>query len=80
MCNVNFEYTHSRQLKMLFFSSFVFSVVASAGNDSIDVSNKSVLNNFLKKKYAEEGKTFNGGGIEAPGELPGVVTVYNAVK
>ncbi|USK82046.1 hypothetical protein QRD90_09240 [Peribacillus frigoritolerans] len=55
-------------------------VVASAGNDSIDVSNKSELNNFLKKKYAEEGKTFNGGGIEAPGELPGVVTVYNAVK
>jgi lantibiotic leader peptide-processing serine protease len=50
-------------------------VVASAGNDSIDVSNKSELNDFLKKKYAEEGKTFNGVGIEAPGELPGVVTV-----
>ncbi|AVP47463.1 S8 family serine peptidase [Bacillus cereus] len=50
-------------------------VVASAGNDSINVANKQELNNFLKQKYEKEGKTYTGVGIEAPGELPGVVTV-----
>ena len=55
-------------------------VVASAGNDSVNVANKQELNNFLKQKYEKEGKIFTGVGIEAPGELPGVVTVSSTCQ
>lgn len=50
-------------------------VVAAAGNDGLNITNKAEVTDFLNREYAGEGYHFVGAGMEAPGSLPGVVTV-----
>jgi lantibiotic leader peptide-processing serine protease len=50
-------------------------VVAAAGNDGINATNKSEVTNFLNAEYGGDGFYFEGAGFEVPGSLPGVVTV-----
>lgn len=50
-------------------------VVAAAGNESLNGTNKKEVTNFLNEMYAEEGISFVGAGFEVPGSIPGVVTV-----
>lgn len=50
-------------------------VVAAAGNDGINATNKAEVTDFLNKEYGGDGLYFEGAGFEVPGTLPGVVTV-----
>lgn len=50
-------------------------VVAAAGNDGINATNKREVTDFLNKEYGGDGLYFVGAGFEVPGSLPGVVTV-----
>lgn len=50
-------------------------VVAAAGNDAINATNKKEVMNFLNEEYAGDGLYFEGAGFEVPGTIPGVVTV-----
>jgi len=50
-------------------------VVAASGNDGIDISNKSVVMDFLNSEYGGDGLYFKGAGFAVPATLPGVVTV-----
>mgnify|MGYP003302066654 CR=1 FL=1 len=50
-------------------------VVASAGNDSINIADKKELSNFLAGELSEEGQTFKGKAYAIPGELNDVITV-----
>ncbi|HFJ9447823.1 MULTISPECIES: S8 family peptidase [Bacillus] len=50
-------------------------VVAAAGNDGLDVTNKNDMNNFLKEQFAKDDITYKGIGMDAPASLPDVVTV-----
>ncbi|WP_170008502.1 S8 family peptidase [Bacillus fonticola] len=50
-------------------------VVAAAGNDGINATNKNEVTNFLNASYGGDGLYFVGAGFEVPGTLPGVVTV-----
>lgn len=50
-------------------------VVASAGNDSLNVRDKQAMDNFIKEKLKEDNVTFRGKIFDIPAALPGVVTV-----
>jgi lantibiotic leader peptide-processing serine protease len=50
-------------------------IVAAAGNDGINATNKSEVTSFLNTEYGGDGFYFEGAGFEVPGSLPGVVTV-----
>lgn len=50
-------------------------VVAAAGNDGINLTNKSEVMDFLNREYAGDGLYFEGAGFEVPAVIPGVVTV-----
>lgn len=50
-------------------------VVAAAGNDAINATNKREVTDFLNANYGSDGLYFVGAGFEVPGTLPGVVTV-----
>ncbi|MBO1582858.1 S8 family serine peptidase [Bacillus sp. XF8] len=50
-------------------------IVAAAGNDSLNVTNKQELNDFFSKKPENIGVTFNGEVLDVPAELPNIVTV-----
>lgn len=50
-------------------------VVAAAGNDAINATNKGQVTNFLNAEYGGDGLYFVGAGFEVPGTIPGVVTV-----
>lgn len=49
--------------------------VVAAGNEGIDAGNKAQVNDYLNAEYGGEGLYFVGAGFEAPGSIPGVVTV-----
>jgi len=50
-------------------------VVAAAGNDATDIGNPAKVTAMLNAAYGPEGYRFVGASREAPGTLPGVVTV-----
>lgn len=50
-------------------------VVTSAGNDSLDCSNKNNVAQFINGKYDEQGFKYEGLGYEIPGTIKGVITV-----
>lgn len=50
-------------------------VVASAGNDALNVRDNSQMNAFYKKKVENENITYKGKILDVPADLPGVVTV-----
>lgn len=50
-------------------------VVAAAGNDAINATNKREVTDFLNAEYGSDSLYFVGAGFEVPGSLPGVVTV-----
>ncbi|WP_409303453.1 S8 family peptidase [Peribacillus sp. SCS-155] len=50
-------------------------IVAAAGNDGINATNKSGVTDFLNKEYGGDGLYFVGAGFEVPGTLPGVISV-----
>lgn len=50
-------------------------VVASAGNDALNISNPANITTFLNQTYGPDGYTFLGASRKAPGGLPGVITV-----
>ncbi|WML48566.1 S8 family serine peptidase [Neobacillus sp. PS3-34] len=50
-------------------------VVAAAGNDGINITNKKTVTEFLNEEYGQDGYTFIGAGFEQPGLDPGVITV-----
>lgn len=50
-------------------------VVASAGNDSLDVKDKQSMEKFMTEKLKEDNVTFKGKVFDVPAALPGVVTV-----
>lgn len=47
-------------------------IVAAAGNDALNITNKQELNEFFRKN---NGVTFNGEVLDVPAELPNIVTV-----
>ncbi|WP_442596763.1 S8 family peptidase [Neobacillus sp. D3-1R] len=50
-------------------------VVAAAGNDNLNATNKAAVTDFLNEEYGPQGYKFIGAGMEAPGSMPGVITV-----
>lgn len=50
-------------------------VVAAAGNDAINATNKKEVTQFLNEAYNSDGYSFVGASFEVPGSIPGVVTV-----
>jgi len=50
-------------------------VVAAAGNDSLNMRDKKQVAEFYNKKYEKDGITFKGEVLDAPADLPNVVTV-----
>ncbi|HWI63538.1 MAG TPA: S8 family serine peptidase [Symbiobacteriaceae bacterium] len=50
-------------------------VVAAAGNESIDISHPPTVTAYLNYEYGSQGYNFHGASMEAPGALPGVLTV-----
>lgn len=50
-------------------------VVAAAGNDHINATNKKEVTEFLNNELGPQGYKFVGAGFEVPGSLPGVITV-----
>ncbi|MGG1675239.1 S8 family peptidase [Neobacillus sp. NRS-1170] len=50
-------------------------VVAAAGNEHLNATNKAEVTKYLNHEFAMDGYQFVGAGFEAPGSLPGVITV-----
>lgn len=50
-------------------------VVAAAGNEGLDCSNKKDLTNYLNNLYADDGFKYEGLTYESPGIIKGVITV-----
>ncbi|MDA1668151.1 S8 family serine peptidase [Bacillus cereus] len=50
-------------------------VVAAAGNDGLDVTNKEVMDKFLKEQFSKDNITYKGIGLDTPASLPGIITV-----
>lgn len=50
-------------------------VVAAAGNESLDCSNGKSLTNYLNEEYDDEGYSYVGLTYEAPGDIKNVITV-----
>ncbi|MEH7442057.1 S8 family serine peptidase [Bacillus sp. JJ1122] len=50
-------------------------IVAAAGNDGLDITNRKEVTEFLNQEYGPDGYVFIGAGVETPGTIPGVITV-----
>ncbi|HYK74397.1 MAG TPA: S8 family serine peptidase, partial [Pseudoneobacillus sp.] len=50
-------------------------VVAAAGNDNLNATNKAEVTDYLNQEYGPQGYKFIGAGMEGPGSMPGVITV-----
>ncbi|MFD2444819.1 S8 family serine peptidase [Bacillus sp. CGMCC 1.16607] len=50
-------------------------VVAAAGNDNINITNKAAVTDFLNQEYGSQGYKFIGAAMQGPGSMPGVITV-----
>lgn len=50
-------------------------VVASAGNESLDCSDKTKITEYLNAQYSYQGFEYQGVGYEIPGSIKGVITV-----
>lgn len=55
-------------------------VVAAAGNESLDLNNPTVITDYLNAAYGYLGIVFKGASIEVPGQIPGVITVSSSNK
>ena len=55
-------------------------VVASAGNDSLNYADKKSLTDYMNASYADLGIQFSGVTIEVPGSTPGVINVSSSNK
>lgn len=55
-------------------------VVASAGNDSLNYADKKSLTDYMNASYADSGIKFSGVTIEVPGSTPGVINVSSSNK
>lgn len=50
-------------------------VVAAAGNDALNVTNKKEVTDYMNAEYGPEGYKIVGASFAAPGGIPGVITV-----
>lgn len=50
-------------------------IVCSAGNDSLDCSNKNKVTEYLNNEYGHQGFKYIGDGFEVPGTIKDVITV-----
>jgi subtilisin family serine protease len=55
-------------------------VVASAGNESLNYADKKLLTDYMNATYANLGITFSGVTVEVPGSTPGVINVSSSNK
>ncbi len=55
-------------------------VVAAAGNESLNLNNPTEITAYLNQEYGPLGLTFKGASKEVPGQTPGVVTVSSSVQ
>ncbi|NHC42606.1 S8 family serine peptidase [Bacillus sp. MM2020_1] len=55
-------------------------VVASAGNESLNYADKKSLTDYMNATYADSGIRFSGVTIEVPGSTPGVINVSSSNK
>ncbi|MGG1679355.1 S8 family peptidase [Neobacillus sp. NRS-1170] len=55
-------------------------VVAAAGNESLNYADKKSLTDYMNATYSSSGFLFKGVAIETPGGLPGVITVSSSNK
>lgn len=55
-------------------------VVASAGNESLNYDDKKSLTDYMNEAYAFPGLVYKGVAIETPGGQPGVITVSSSNK
>ncbi|MEH7331206.1 S8 family serine peptidase [Neobacillus drentensis] len=55
-------------------------VVASAGNDSLNYADKKSLTDYLNVNYGDENLVFSGVTVDVPGGVPGVITVSSSNK
>ncbi|WP_026691950.1 S8 family serine peptidase [Peribacillus kribbensis] len=55
-------------------------VVASAGNESLNYGDKKSLTDYMNEAYAVPGLVYKGVAIETPGGTPGVITVSSSNK
>ncbi|MEH6908674.1 S8 family serine peptidase [Neobacillus drentensis] len=55
-------------------------VVASAGNESLNYADKKSLTDYMNATYADLGIRFSGVTIEVPGSTPGVINVSSSNK
>lgn len=55
-------------------------VVAAAGNESLDLNNPTKITDYLNAQYGSYGIVFKGASVEVPGQLPGVITVSASNK
>ncbi|MEI4828298.1 S8 family serine peptidase [Bacillus sp. FJAT-53711] len=53
-------------------------VVAAAGNESLNMSDKKMVTDYLNKEYGSADLIFKGPSVETPGQIPGVVTVSSS--
>lgn len=55
-------------------------IVASAGNESLNYADKKSLTDYLNDNYGDSNLVFKGVTIETPGGVPGVITVSSSNK
>ncbi|WP_066255877.1 S8 family serine peptidase [Neobacillus drentensis] len=55
-------------------------IVASAGNESLNYADKKSLTDYMNATYADSGIRFSGVTIEVPGSTPGVINVSSSNK
>lgn len=55
-------------------------VVAAAGNESINLNNPTEITSYMNDAYGYLGLTFQGASREVPGQVPGVITVSSSNK
>ena len=53
-------------------------VVAAAGNESLNMNDKKMVTDYLNKEYGSADLIFKGPSVETPGQIPGVVTVSSS--
>lgn len=53
-------------------------VVAAAGNESLNYADKKSLTDYMNANYSIPGLTYSGVSVETPGGLPGVITVSSS--
>ncbi|WP_284036675.1 S8 family serine peptidase [Neobacillus sp. 114] len=55
-------------------------IVAAAGNDSVNYADKKSLTDYMNANYGDENLVFKGVTFEVPGGTPGVITVSSSNK